>query len=69
MPTKETFTITGMSCGGCVASVRSALESVGVEDAQIEVGSATVEYDEASISHDAIVDAIEEAGFDVKKAK
>ena len=38
--------ITGMSCGGCVENVRTALSSIsGVTDAQVKVGAATVTFD------------------------
>lgn len=62
---KETISITGMSCGGCVASVKNALERVGVKESDVSVGSATVEYDESTVSHEQIVAAIEDAGFEV----
>jgi copper chaperone len=65
---KETLTITGMSCGGCVASVKHALARIGVERADVEVGSAAVEYDESKVSHETVVEAIEYAGFDVVPA-
>lgn len=65
---KETINITGMSCGGCVASVTNALKRAGVENPEVEVGSATVEYDESDITHDQLVEAIEDAGFDVQPA-
>jgi copper chaperone len=65
---KETITISGMSCGGCVASVQKALARIGVERADVEVGSATVEYDESKVTHDTVVEAIEDAGFDVVAA-
>ena len=65
---KETLTIAGMSCGGCVASIKNALARIGVERADVEVGSAAVEYDESKVSHQAVVEAIEDAGFDVVPA-
>lgn len=65
---KETIKIEGMSCGGCIASVLLALSRAGVEHPQVELGKATVDYDETKISHQQIVDAIEDAGFDVVAA-
>ena len=54
--------IEGMSCGGCVASVRRALEAVPqTEIVSIEVGKAVVRTEQ----RDAVVSAIEDAGFDV----
>lgn len=62
---KETINITGMSCGGCVASVKNALGRIGLDQAEVTVGSATVEYDESQMSRAQIVEAIEDAGFEV----
>jgi copper chaperone len=62
---KETIAIDGMTCGGCVASVKRALERLPVANVEVEIGSATVEYDEARINHEAVVNAIVDAGFDV----
>lgn len=56
--------IDGMSCGGCVASVRRALEAVaGAEIRSVEVGLAVVRV--APERRDELVRAIEDAGFDV----
>lgn len=65
---QETITIEGMHCGGCVASVKSALTRAGVENADVVIGSATVEYDAAKVSHDDVVEAIKDAGFEVVEA-
>jgi copper chaperone len=65
---KETIRIEGMSCGGCVNSVKRALERLPLEAVEVEIGSATVEYDDSKTSHDAIVEAIEDAGYDVRAA-
>ncbi len=62
---KETIAITGMSCGGCVASVKNALERAGVDQSDVQVGSAVVEYNESKVTHEQIVEAIEDAGFEV----
>lgn len=62
---KETIAITGMSCGGCVASVKNALERAGVDQSDVQVGSAVVEYNELKVTHEQIVEAIEDAGFEV----
>ena len=61
--------ISGMSCGHCVHAVKSALEELdGVEVRKVEIGSATVEYDPARASRDAIESAIEDAGYQVEPA-
>lgn len=63
--TEKTIKIRGMSCGGCVAGVTSALERVGVTKHEVTVGEAKVEYDEAEISTAEVIEAIQDAGFDV----
>lgn len=59
--------IDGMTCGGCVKSVNSALTQLdGVQsvDVDLEGNKAAVTYDSSAVAVDAIVEAIEDAGFD-----
>ena len=64
-----TIPITGMSCGGCVNNVKTALAKVsGVIEAQVKVGSATVTYDPARTSPDVLRGAIAQAGYAVAAA-
>jgi copper ion binding protein len=61
------FAVEGMHCQGCVKSVSGAVTKVaGVKrvDVSLEGKTATVEFDATSASPDAIVAAIEGAGFD-----
>jgi copper chaperone len=59
--------IEGMSCGGCVRNVRTALEAVpGVVVKQVEVGAAEVAVDPAKASADSVKQAIEKRGFVVR---
>jgi copper chaperone len=63
---EATFTISGMSCGGCVNSVTRVLRSVpGVEPLHVEVGQARVRIDPALASAEAARKAIERAGYRV----
>lgn len=56
--------IAGMSCGGCVNNVRNALARIpGVQVEQVTVGSATVAYDPAATSPEALRAAIVRAGY------
>ena len=64
----ETIKINGMSCDGCVNSVKMALQRLPLDRAEVEIGSATVEYDEKMVNHNQIVEVIEDAGFDVAGA-
>jgi len=65
-PAETTFTISGMSCGGCVRSLTRVLGAVpGLEPLQVEVGRATVRIDPGVASVDAARAAIARAGFTV----
>ncbi len=64
---RQSFTVTGMSCGGCEENVQSNLTSVeGVEDVEADHESNTVEVDADGVSADDITAAIEDAGYDVE---
>ncbi len=65
-----TLTISGMSCGHCVANVQKALTGVdGVSNAQVSVGGATFAVD--PIDRDRVTGAaaaaIEAAGYTVAR--
>jgi len=63
--TEKTFTIHGMSCGGCVNSLTRVLKSVpGIEPIKVEVGSAHLRLDER-VTSQTVKDAVERAGFEV----
>ena len=66
--TETTFTIQGMSCGGCVNSIKRVLSAVpGIEPIHVEVGSAKVRIDPAQATTAQAKAAIEHAGFSVVK--
>lgn len=59
-------TIDGMSCGHCVAAVSKALGALeGVAVEQVTVGAATLAFDPATTTTDAITQAIEDEGYAV----
>lgn len=65
--TVESFTVVGMSCGHCVASVTSEVSKLpGVRrvDVDLATGAVTVESD-GPIDRDAFANAIDEAGYAV----
>jgi copper chaperone len=63
---EKTFTIEGMSCGGCVNSLTRVLKSVpGIEPVTVEVGRAVLRFDPAQITPDTIKAAVDRAGFEV----
>jgi copper chaperone len=61
--------IVGMSCGGCVRSVREALARVpGVKVEQVTVGAALVSFDPAVTAPEALREVIASAGFQPQAA-
>ena len=65
MSTTQTYTVTGMTCGHCVASVTEEVQEIpGVEnvDVVLETGSLTVISAEP-VDDGAVQDAVEEAGY------
>ena len=62
---EKTFSISGMSCGGCVNSLTRVLKSVpGIEPIKIEVGKARLRLDERA-SSETVKEAVSRAGFEV----
>jgi len=62
---EKTFSISGMSCGGCVNSLTRVLKSVpGIEPIKIEVGKARLRLDER-VSSETVKEAVSRAGFEV----
>jgi copper chaperone len=63
-----TLKISGMTCGGCVASVTRVLRGLdGVQRADVSLAEAkaTVEYEPARVKPADMQAAIEEAGYEV----
>lgn len=58
------LTIEGMTCEHCVRAVRNRLEQTdGVKVTDVEVGSATIDYDPARTTVDEIEEAIADEGY------
>ena len=58
------LTINGMSCGHCVQRVSKTLGAIqGVKVDEVQVGSARVSYDTTAVSVEAIVRALDDAGY------
>ena len=59
----------GMSCQGCVKNITgvlSALPGVSSAEVSLEAAEARVAFDAQSVSRAALVEAIEDAGFDAE---
>ena len=65
-----TLNITGMSCGHCVNAVSQTLNAMpGVKVESVQMGRATVSYDEGAVKPDAIERAIGDAGYTATAAE
>jgi copper chaperone len=65
MSTTQTYTVTGMTCGHCVASVTEEVQEIpGIEnvDVVLETGSLTITSSEP-VDDAAVRTAVEEAGY------
>ncbi len=61
------LSISGMNCGHCVATVRSALARLkGVKVEHVSVGSAAVAYDPAHHAPQEILDVVTASGYEAR---
>lgn len=59
-----TMHIEGMSCGHCLNAVNQALaKAPGVEIESVQIGRASVRYDEGVTTPEQIAAAVEDAGY------
>ncbi|WP_310491376.1 cation transporter [Dechloromonas sp.] len=59
----------GMSCQGCVKNITGvlgALAGVARAEVSLEAGEAKVAFDPQAVTREALVNAIEDAGFDAE---
>jgi copper chaperone len=65
--TTTTFTVTGMTCGHCVAAVTAEVSKLdGVSGVNIDLGTGSVRVDsEGPIDPRAFASAVDEAGYAV----
>jgi copper chaperone CopZ len=65
MSTTQTFTVTGMTCGHCVASVTEEVQEIpGVEDVSVDLPTGAVSITStAPLEESAVRAAVEEAGY------
>ena len=65
MSSTRTYTVSGMTCGHCVASVTEEVQEIsGVEDVQVVLESGTLTVTSTQPLDDATVrSAVEEAGY------
>lgn len=61
----QTYTVTGMTCGHCVASVTEEVQEIaGVEDVAVDLSTGAVTITSAApLDESAVQAAVEEAGY------
>ena len=62
---KKEYKIDGMSCNHCVMAVQKTLSEINLIQFEVRIGSAKVEFNEIEINEEAIIRAIEDAGYKV----
>ncbi|MFC8530971.1 MULTISPECIES: heavy-metal-associated domain-containing protein [Nocardia] len=64
-----TYTVTGMTCGHCAASVKSEIGKIdGVTGVEVDLESGAVRVESsAALSDDAVLAAVDEAGYEVAR--
>ncbi len=63
----KTIHIDGMSCQHCVMAVKKGLEALdGVTGADVEIGKASVTFDESKVKDTDLNDAVVQSGFKIK---
>ena len=68
---KEKFDVTGMTCSACSSRVEKCVRKLeGVEDVSVNLltNSMQVEYDDAVIPEQGIIDAVVHAGYGASPA-
>lgn len=59
-----TLHIEGMSCGHCLSAVNRALSGIpGVALESVQIGRASVRYDEQIVTPEALREAVADAGY------
>ncbi len=68
--TTVTLSVPDISCGHCKSSIEGAvapMDGVATAEVTIDARTVAVDYDESSVSLDAIITAIEDQGYDVAR--
>ncbi|GAA3069858.1 MULTISPECIES: heavy-metal-associated domain-containing protein [Actinomycetes] len=70
MATTLQYTVTGMTCSHCESAVRQEVEALdGVQGVEVSVASGTLRLAaEDPVSDDAVIAAVNEAGYEAVRA-
>jgi copper chaperone len=64
---KSIIKIDGMSCQHCVMAVKKEILKLNVQNLEVKIGEAVVEFDEMKLTENDISKAITNAGYSVIK--
>jgi copper chaperone CopZ len=65
----STYSVTGMTCGHCVLSVIEEVSEVpGVDAVDVDLTSGRLTVTGDDVSDDAVIAAVEEAGYEAERA-
>lgn len=62
---ERTFKIEGMSCRHCIMSVEKELNKLNITDFKVEIGIVHIDTEKNNTTSEAVVKAIEDAGYRV----
>lgn len=60
---QKIFKIEGMSCQHCVMAVKKEISKLNVNNFDVKIGEAKVDFDESKVNTDEIRKAIVDAGY------
>lgn len=64
------YTVKGMSCGHCVASVREEVGEIeGVDHVAVDLASGRLEVRGSAVSDTAVADAVKAAGYELAETR
>ena len=61
----EVIKINGMTCRHCVKAVESELGKLDLANFSVDIGSASIEYDDSKLAINEIIEAVKESGYEV----
>ena len=66
---RTTLAIDGMHCAHCLSAVRGALNATpGVRVEDVQLGRVTIDLDPQQVTLGAVLDALDEAGYEGREA-
>lgn len=62
----KTYSVPGISCGHCKTAIESEVSALdGIGSVEVDIDAKTVKVDLGSAPEDSVIEAIDEAGYEV----